>query len=115
MQIVENKITMKELQQIAENIFGDIIKAVVDVEKNIVAIDAELHADLESILLEKGSLQNNLWGINLYPFEADEDFIEFDSLINIRPSQNNRSRGVENKQLREKIISIIKEKISDVA
>ncbi|MDR2907677.1 MAG: DUF5674 family protein [Bacteroidales bacterium] len=71
------------------------------------AVDAELHADLESTLLEKNSQQDNLWGINLYPFIEGDDFLEFDSMINIRPAQNNRSRGVESIETQNQIKSII--------
>ena len=67
-------------------------KGVVDIEKEVVAIDAELQADLEMLLLKNGSKQEQLWGIDLYPDENGEDFLEFDSLINIRPRQNNRSQ-----------------------
>jgi hypothetical protein len=109
--VVDKKISKKELQLLAENLFGDMIKGVVDVEKEILAIDAELHSDLEYFLLQKGSLQENLWGINLYPSLDGDDFFEFDSLINIRPHQNNRSRSVEDLSIQNKIINIIKNKV----
>ncbi|MDI6782071.1 MAG: DUF5674 family protein, partial [bacterium] len=54
-----------------------------------------------------GSKQKNLWGINLYTEFAGEDFIEFDSMINLRPSQNNRSRGVDDPQIRQAIKIIV--------
>jgi len=79
------------------------IKAVVDVDKGLVAVDAELHSDLEALLLEKGSKQASLWGINFYPDLSGDDFVEFDSMINMRPSQGNMSRGVDNQGTREKI------------
>lgn len=107
MQIVSEKISRIMLVKISDHYFGDMTKGVVDVEKEIVAIDAELHADLEALLLEKGSRQEHLWGINLYPDEDGEDFIEFDSLINIRPQQNNRGRGVNDPDIREKIRDIV--------
>lgn len=101
------KISIKELEKMAENMFGNLVKAVVDVEKEIVVVGAELHADEESFLLEKDSKQKNLWGFNIYPKMTGDDFIEFDSMINLRPSQNNRSREIEDKKTREKIIKII--------
>ncbi len=107
MKIISEKISKKELKELADKIFGNLIKAVVDVEKEIMAVDAELHSDEEKELLEKGSEQKNLWGINLYPDLDGDDFVEFDSMINLRPSQNNRSRGVENSEIREKIIQIV--------
>ncbi len=107
MRIVEKKISKKELQDIVEKMFGNFVKAVVDIERQILAVDAELHADLEALLLEKGSLQENLWGINLYPELSGDNFVEFDSMINIRPSQNNQSRNVENPETKEKILSVV--------
>ncbi|MDD3486938.1 MAG: DUF5674 family protein [Candidatus Moranbacteria bacterium] len=108
MKKVEKNISLGELRQMAENMFGNLVKAVVDVEKGTMAVDAELHADEEAFLLEKGSQQKNLWGINLYPeFFGQDDFVEFDSMVNLRPSQENRSRGVENPEIRKKIREII--------
>jgi len=82
-------------------------KAVVDVEKEIMAVDGELHSDQESELLAGGSKQEDLWGINLYPSRNREDFIEFTSLINIRPHQGNFSMEVDDQAVREKIKTIV--------
>ena len=106
MQIIRMKVSRNELSAMAQSGFGDMVKGVVDVGRELVAIDAELHSDLEAMFLEDGSRQEDLWGINLYPDETD-DFIEFDSLINIRPLQNNRSRGVNDPVVREKIAEIV--------
>ena len=105
--ILDKPITREELSTLADNFYGDMIKGVVDVEKELLALDAELHSDLEGMLLREGSSQEALWGINLYPQVEDDDFLEFDSLINIRPRQGNRSRDVENEQIREKIRQIV--------
>ncbi|MFA5158615.1 MAG: DUF5674 family protein [Patescibacteria group bacterium] len=105
------KITFQELQNMADKMFGNLVKAVVDVEKEILVVDAEMHADEEEYLLKKGSKQENIWGINLYPKKTGDDFIEFDSMINLRPSQNNRSRGVDDKKVRKKITEIVFSKI----
>ena len=107
MKIINERIKLKELKEIAANGFGDLVKAVVDIENNIMAIDAELHSDEEALLLENGSKQKDLWGINLYTELAGEDFIEFDSMINLRPSQGNRSRGVDDPQIRQTIKIIV--------
>lgn len=107
MQIVKDSIKLETLKQMAPQMFGNLIKAVVDIEKQIMAVDAEMHSDEEGILLENGSKQSSLWGINIYPENHGDDFIEFDSMINLRPSQNNRSRGVEDAKIREKIIQIV--------
>jgi hypothetical protein len=105
--IVEEVIDLKELIKIGEEGFGDLVKGVVDIEKEIMAIGGELHADEEAILLSSGSKQENLWGINLYPQKKDEDFLEFDSVINLKPSQGNRSRGIENPQIQKRIKEIV--------
>ncbi len=91
----------------AENGFGNLVKGVVDVEREIMAIDAELHSDEEALLLEDGSRQADLWGISIYPDLAADERIEFDSMINIRPSQGNRSRGVDDPEIRAKIVRIV--------
>jgi len=106
-QIVEETIDIKELIKIGEEGFGDLIKAVVDIEKEIMAIGGELHADEEAILLSLGSKQETLWGINFYPQKKDEEFIEFDSVINLKPAQGNRSRGIENPQIQKRIKEIV--------
>lgn len=110
MKVLADVLTLDELKKLAGALFGNLIKAVVDVEKEVLAVDAELHSDLEALLLKEGSKQKNLWGINLYPQEGD-GFIEFDSMINVRPSQGNRSRGVDNEQIRKKIVEIVDKRI----
>ena len=107
MKIVKEPIKLEELKEMAKKMFGDLVKADIDVEKGIMIIDMELHADGEAALLENGSEQKNLWGINIYPALSGDDFIEFDSMINIRPSQGNRSRGVEDESVRKKIVEIV--------
>lgn len=111
MKIITEKLTLSELQQMAAALFGNMVKAVVDVERDLLAVDAELHSDLEALLLENGSKQKDLWGVNFYPELKGEEFLEYDSMINIRPSQNNRSRGVENENLRKKITEIVAKRI----
>ena len=107
MKILDEITTVEELKNIAINTFGDLVKAVVDVELELVAVDAELHSDLEALFLEKGSKQESLWGINFYPELQGEDFIEYDSMINMRPSQGNITRGVDDKAICHKIVSIV--------
>lgn len=107
--ILRQPITRAELAQAAAGGFGDMIKAVVDVARRRVAIGGELHADEEAALLEDGARQADLWGVNLYPGVADEGWIEYDSLINVRPSAGNRSRLVENAELRTTIAAIVAE------
>jgi len=107
MEIIQNEVKIEDLKKMAEGMFGNLVKAVVDIEKGIMAINGELHADEEALLLEKGSEQRNLWGINIYPEIKDENWIEFDSMINLRPSQGNRSRSVDDQEIQKKIIEIV--------
>lgn len=111
MEILEEKITIETLAEMAGNLFGNLVKAVVDVESHIIAVDAELHSDEENLLLENGSEQKNLWGINIYPGidRGSEAFIEFDSMINLRPGQKNLSRGVDDPEVRRCIIGVVNE------
>ena len=103
--IITEQISREELKQ---HLLGDeLVKAVVDIEQGIMAIGGELHADEEQVLLENGSLQENLWGINLYPDDTTEEWMEFDSMINIRPRQGNRSRTLEDPKTQKIIRTIV--------
>lgn len=107
MKIVE-KISVAELQEMANKMFGNIVKTDVDVARGVIIIDMDMHADGEEYLLENGSAQADLWGINLHPSEFGTDgFIEFDSMINIRPRQNNPSRDVLDGAVRAQIREIV--------
>jgi hypothetical protein len=103
----EDGITLADLDHIAARRFGDMVKAVVDVSRGIMVLDADLHADEEAELLASGSEQSDLWGINLYPGLCGEDWLEYDSMINLRPSAGNRSRGVEDPAIRGKIRAVV--------
>ncbi len=108
MKQVADSITVEEMSEMARQMYGDLVKAVVDIDKETLVVDMEMHADGEEFLLKLGSDQKNLWGINFYPAHfGQEGFLEFDSMINIRPSQNNRSRDVEEENTRTKIREII--------
>lgn len=107
MKLVDKAISLDELKKISARMFVGLVKAVVDIKKEAMVVDAEMHADEEKYLLDSGSHQDDLWGINLYPDLKGEDFVEFDSMINVRPRLNNFSRGVEDETLRKRIIVII--------
>lgn len=107
-QYVDAPISTELIMQLAAERFGDMVKAVVDIERKVMAIGGELHADEEAYLLEKGSAQANLWGINIYIDQPLPQAIEFDSMINVRPSQGNRSRNVEDAALRERISEVVR-------
>ena len=91
----------------AEDQFGDWIKAVVDVSRAVMAVGGDLHADDEALLLADGSSQADLWGINLHLAEEGRDWIEFDSMINIRPRDGNRSTGVDDQGARARIRTVV--------
>jgi hypothetical protein len=112
--LIDGSISIAALRATGEELYGDMVKAVVDVEKEVMAAGGELHADEEAFLLERNSRQENLWGINLYTDRELPDMIEFDSMINIRPRQNNRSRGVEDAHVREQIVQIVRKLVESV-
>ena len=87
--------TLADVRELAQARFGDMVKASVDIGRGVMAIGGELHSDEEALLLDDGARQADVWGINIYPDESDDAWIEFDSLINVRPAQGNRSRGVD--------------------
>ncbi len=95
------------LAELAGERFGDMVKAVVDCARGVIAVGGELHADEEQALLDDGSRQEDLWGVNLYPGIGGDDWVEYDSMINVRPSQANRSRTVEDPGLRARIRAIV--------
>lgn len=106
--IIKESINRFELRQIAKERFGDLVKAAVDIEKGILALGGELHIDEEVELIEKEKSRNeNVWGVNLYPEKEGDDFIEFDSMINIKPNFGNRTRDIDNEEIRNKIINIV--------
>lgn len=108
MKVVTDHISVAELKEMSKKMFGALVKAVVDVERRIMVVDAELHSDQEYFLLEDGSLQDHLWGINLFPDKFGQDgFIVFDSMINLRPGFGNTSRGVDNPRVQQLIKEIV--------
>ena len=105
---VKDAITRAELRALAHEQYGDIIKAVVDVNTGVVGVGGELHVDIQSILIEKeGARGDTTWGINLYLDKTGDDFIEFDSMINLKPALGNKTRGVEDETIRQKIREIV--------
>ena len=109
---IENQISVSGLKEMATKMFGNLVKAVVDVRQEIMAVNGELHSDEELLLTENGSKRADVWGINLYPeyFNTDK-FVEFDSMINIKPQVGNRIRGVDDKKTKNKILEIVKKLI----
>ena len=107
MKLVDKGISIEELKKMSNKMFGCFVKGVADIKKEIMVVDAAMHADEEKYLLESGSKQDDLWGFNIYPDLTGDDFIEFDSMINLKPNQNNRSRGIDDKKTQKRIIKIV--------
>ncbi|HXK35426.1 MAG: hypothetical protein A3I32_02375 [Candidatus Yanofskybacteria bacterium RIFCSPLOWO2_02_FULL_45_10] len=107
MQILSEKIKLSDLKLLAEKMFGNLVKGVVDIEQELVIIDGELHSDLAEKLVENGAKGINLWGFNIYPELENADWLEFDSMINVKPLLNNRTRNIEDVNIKEKTKTII--------
>lgn len=104
---VTHPIQLDDVRALARARFGDMVKAVVDIRCGVMLLDADMHADQEAELLAEGSAQADLWGINLYPDASHADWVEFDSMINLRPSFGNRSRGVDDPATRQAIADLV--------
>ncbi|OGG63019.1 hypothetical protein A3C21_03265 [Candidatus Kaiserbacteria bacterium RIFCSPHIGHO2_02_FULL_59_21] len=114
MRIIKDRISRKELREIADERFGDLVKAAIDIRQEIIALGAELHADAQVELIEKEeSSTEDIWGINLYPAEKDDALVEFDSMINLKPAFGNRTRGVDDESTRGKIREIVNRIVTD--
>ena len=105
--LVKESIKLEALKKIAKERGSNLVKAVVDVKENIMAIGGAMHADEEKFLIEQGSIQEDLWGINVHPDSLRENWIEFDSMINIRPTQGNTSREVLDQSVRDQMAEIV--------
>ena len=103
--IISKRATEEHLRQMAEDFGGDYIKVVVDVEQNILAGGGERHFDAEQVLLEHGSQQENLWGGGM---DVKTRTIDYNSMINLRPRQDNNSRDILSSDIRKKFDEILK-------
>ena len=110
--VYNSQVPKEELLQLAVDGYGDMIKGVVDLRTKVIALGGELHADAEQILLDHGSKQEDLWGFNIYPQKSKDEYIEYTSLINIRPRQGNRDREIKSPQLRDQVKAILDVKIN---
>ena len=107
LRIVKDAITLDEIKQLALDSFVDMVKGAVDVQIGIMVLGGSMHADAEHVLLASGSKHDNIWGINIYPDKSAEDRIQYESLINIRPRQDNRSMEIQDTALKQKIAKIV--------
>jgi hypothetical protein len=113
MRIVTENIKLSELKEMTDAMLGNLVKAVVDIKKEIMVVDAELHSDEEALLIKEGSGQQDIWGVNIYPDLPADQRIEFDSMINLRPRLGNRTRGIEDPEMRNKIKLIVNRLIEE--
>lgn len=106
--IIEQQVQKADLVDLElKTKYGALVKAVVDLKRGIMIAGMTMHSDGEEILLKNGSNQSDLWGINLYLQESGDEWIEYDSAINLRPSQGNDSRGVDDLVIQTKIQEIV--------
>jgi hypothetical protein len=105
--IIREAIPLADVRELADRGFGDMVKASVDIGRCVLAIGGELHSDEEALLIEDGAAQADVWGINIYPSEPGDAWIEFDSMINVRPGQGNRSRGVDDPAIQSRIRQVV--------
>jgi len=97
--LLDTRATSSQIQDMLQE-YGSMIKIVVDIRRKSLAGGGEMHADCEQVLLENGSEQDDIWGANWYPSERR---IEFEALINIRPSIGNRGILIQNQEIREEV------------
>lgn len=100
--IIRESATAAQIQAMLEDL-GAYIKLAVDIDREILAGGGTLHADCEAVLLEDGSQQKFIWGADWLP-ETQE--VTFESLINIRPRQNNRSMEIQDPDIRAQVTAI---------
>lgn len=105
--IVKTRMPREQLAALLGNPFPDMIKFVVDIQTKTIAVGGAMHVDAEAELLERGSVQEHLWGGNYYPGTNPESCVEFTSLINIRPAQGSRSMEVVDPLVRRRMLEIV--------
>jgi len=113
-QIVRDPISVDDVRRLAQEIYHDMVKGVADIDRGVIALGGEWHMDANKVLVEEGSSQEQVWGFNIYPDKQGDDAIEYISLINIRPHQENRSMEIADPAIRDAIRSILKQLIPDL-
>ena len=108
--IIRDRATKEQLEEMLQTL-SSYIKLAVDIERNILAGGGDLHADCEAALLENDSEQKNIWGADWNPFTQE---VTFESVINIRPSQNNRSMEIQDALIRDRVAQITKNLLGDI-
>jgi hypothetical protein len=103
--LIKSKATSKQVSEMLKSL-GHYIKVAVDIERGILAGGGVMHADCEQLLIESGSKQKNVWGGDWHPKDKR---IEFESLIIIRPRQNNRSMKIQDSKIKDAVERIIRD------
>ena len=93
--------------KLAQKSYGEMIKGVVDVAREIMALGGELHADAQAALLQDGSRPEDIWGFNIYVAKPRRQRMDYTSFINVRPSAGNRSMEIQDHVLRKRIRMIV--------
>ena len=110
--VFDSQISKEELLALAKSGYGDMVKGVIDINKRLLVLGGELHSDCEQVLLDRGSKQADLWGFNIYPGKTRGEYLEYTSLINIRPRQGNMDRDIKDLNLRRQIKNIVDEMVA---
>lgn len=108
--LLKQSASLSQIEEMLQQYEG-MIKIVVDIRRRFLSGGGEMHADCESVLLDDGSEQDDLWGANWYP---SEQRIEFESLINIRPRLGNRNILIQDENLRKQVESVTREILGGV-
>ena len=101
--VTDRRLDPVELGRLVRDGFGDMVKFVADIRRRVVAVGGQLHADAESLLLEEGSAQEDLWGGNYYPGRGRAGCVEYTALVNIRPAQGNRGMEIQDQTVRAEV------------
>lgn len=109
--VIEDTIGLGELREIAKEYYVDMVKGVVDISKEVISVGGEYHIDANAKILENGSFQVDVWGFNIFFDRPRDEWIEFTSLINIRPQAGNISMEVKDEVIRKKMRDIINRKV----
>ena len=105
--IINKPITRVEAKEIAKEFYVDMVKGVVDLEREIIALGGEWHIDANNVLMAEGSQQRDVWGFNFHFNKEPQDTIEYISLINIRPMEGNYDMVVQDESRRKAMRAII--------
>lgn len=106
-EIIRQPIKKEQVVELARELYGEMAKGVVDLDRKVIALGGEMHADAEAMLLEDGSKQEHLWGFNVYPAKPREEWLEYTSLINIRPAAGNRTMVIGEEKVRTAVAGIV--------